>query len=116
MDTRLCIVAIFLTGACTPVQWVRSDASEEQSGHDARFCEQEASREAAFHVPQPPPTGAMGTYGPSADGLRGYGIETSRLTGFCMRSKGYALVPSREYARASEDAPRSAAGSTSAPK
>jgi hypothetical protein len=78
--------------ACTPVQWVRQDTPPEQFSQDHAYCRQEAWREAQFRSllfmnRYVVPSSAFGT--PFGDAY----IDESRLTAFCMRAKGYELVP-----------------------
>jgi len=91
--------------ACTPMQWSKQDASAEQLAEDQRACEEQAYREAisrywGYHeigpaVFQDSLGRRFNVYpsGPFADQFGNQLMEESRLTSFCMRSKGYELVP-----------------------
>ena len=91
--------------ACTPMEWVRPDATPQPVEADAVQCQQEAWREAnnyylgyrafgpwmyrdafsrpfLFH-----PVGPF--YDPTSDRY----LEEQRLANFCMRAKGYDLAP-----------------------
>ena len=79
------------------MQWVKPDASAEQFHADQQDCQQKAWREAQnrawMHRMEPVigpgfvvwPTGAF------ADPHAHQFMEESRLTQFCMESKGYKL-------------------------
>jgi hypothetical protein len=103
---RLIPLFVLATAACTPMQWVRQDTTPEQFSQDLAYCHQEAWREAQWHNflfmnryygattvvdprgrPIVVPYSAFG--GPFGDPY----IEESRLAHFCMRAKGYDLVP-----------------------
>lgn len=87
------------------MQWIKADASPEQVNQDAAQCQQEAWREAHwrgfFYRPLGPtllhdPLGRplMGwPYSPFGDPFGDVFMEESRLAYFCMRVKGYELVP-----------------------
>jgi hypothetical protein len=91
--------------ACTPMQWVREDATPEQLQEDSIHCQQEAWREARmrswYYRPIAPPLirDASGRrflawpYGPYNDPFGDPYLEEARLAHFCMRSKGYELQP-----------------------
>ena len=91
--------------ACTPMQWVKADATPERLQEDSIHCQQEAWREARtrswYYRPFSPVfiRDASGRnflgwpYGPYSDPFGDPYLEESRLTQFCMRSKGYELQP-----------------------
>jgi hypothetical protein len=97
--------AALAAAACTPMQWVKPDATPEQLDQDAARCQQEAWREARFRTWLYRPIGP--TLVQDAQGRRFYVwpasplgdpfsdqlMEEARLESFCMRSKGYELVP-----------------------
>jgi hypothetical protein len=97
--------ALAVLAGCTPLQWVRADATPEQLAQDSMHCQQEAWREArlrAWHfrplgpVPFRDSTGRhfLGwSYDPWADPFGDPYMEEGRLAQFCMRSKGYELQP-----------------------
>jgi hypothetical protein len=99
------LLLLLLATACTPLYWVRPDTGAQQLETDLQHCQREAWREASwrwsFYYPfgpsfvhdlhgrrvmvwQPAPL-----YDPFGDRF----FEESRLTQFCMRAKGYELVP-----------------------
>jgi len=101
------LVALTL-GGCTPLQWVRDGVAPEPEvlDKDASTCRQEAWREAqyrswAYGRPFGPVVGrdASGRrfvawpYGPWPYPFADPFFEEARLADFCMRSKGYELVP-----------------------
>jgi len=104
-------VVVLLSG-CAGADWAKADATEAQTAQDARSCEHEASREALLMTPLATTAAGRGTYTAPMDAVAGGGLETARLTSFCMRAKGYALVPSRYGA---PDAPSAMAGGSASP-
>jgi hypothetical protein len=95
---------------CAPMQWVKTDATPAQASTDAAECQQAAWREAqmrAWHYPPFAPFAFRDRvghpyfgwpYGPFSDPFGNHFMEESRLAQFCMRSKGYELVPVPEEA------------------
>ena len=91
--------------ACTPMQWVKQDVAAEQIERDHQECRQSAWREASSRAWLYQPIGpvfARDSSGrgffvwPSGAFVDPYAhqfLEESRLAHFCMRSKGYELVP-----------------------
>ena len=107
MRRRLYIALVVLTG-CTPMQWMRDGAvpAAEAFERDSSSCRQQAWREAQYRAwayrPITPylERDAFGRrfvawpYGPYPYPLLGDPFfEEARLTDFCMRAKGYELVP-----------------------
>ncbi len=92
-----------LAAACTPMHWVKADATPEQLREDSIQCQQDAWREARLRTWYYRPFGpyvvrdAAGRRfvtwpydsGPFGDPY----LEEARLAQFCMRSKGYDLQP-----------------------
>lgn len=116
------LLALLLAG-CTPMQWVKDDASAEQMHADAAQCQQEAWREARFHVwAAVRPVGpvllrdAAGrpfvawAHSPFYDPFGDPFMEESRLAQFCMRAKGYRLEPVEKPAEAIQPSPADACG------
>ena len=104
---RLLLCLLFLAG-CTPMQWTRDGAvpPTEALEQDSASCRQQAWREAQFrywaYQPLTPyvTRDAFGRrfvawpYGPFAYAPFGDPFfEETRLADFCMRAKGYELVP-----------------------
>jgi hypothetical protein len=94
----------FLAAGCTPLQWVRQDATAEQLDKDMAQCQQEAWREAQWRAFMYRPFGpTLLTDGrgrrffwpnsPLGDPFGDQFMEESRLAHFCMRAKGYELEP-----------------------
>jgi hypothetical protein len=87
------------------MQWVKQDADAHQLNQDAAQCRQEAWREARWRGFFARPFGPTMLY--DARGRRFFTwpysrfgdpfgdefMEESRLAHFCMRAKGYQLVP-----------------------
>ena len=106
MRTLLLPVAVLALTACTPMQWMRDGAvpAPEALEQDASTCRQHAWREAQYRAWAYRPFGpftmrdASGRrfigwpYGPYPFGGDPF-FEEARLTDFCMRAKGYELVP-----------------------
>jgi hypothetical protein len=101
------LVALGL-GGCTPMQWVRDGAvpAPEVVENDSATCQQEAWREAQYRywaysgpffpvIRRDPFNRGFFTYpyGPLSYPFYDPLFEESRLADFCMRSKGYRLVP-----------------------
>jgi hypothetical protein len=96
---------LLLLAACTPLQWVKQDAAPKQAEEDFAACRQEAWREARLYAPifhRPLPYAVQDAQGrrflvwPQGgfhDSFSDQFMEESRLTHFCMRTKGYQLVP-----------------------
>ena len=99
------IALALAAAACTPMEWVRDDASPEQAQADSQQCQMQAWQEARWRaleyramwgpvyyrdafgrpyvVPRP--------YDAFADPY----MEEQRLAHFCMRAKGYELQPTQ---------------------
>jgi len=88
------------------MQWVKQDAAQEQIDEDFVACRQEAWREARLHAAwfRPPnlPYAVQDAQGRRFlvwphngyyDSFSDQFMEESRLAHFCMRAKGYELVP-----------------------
>jgi hypothetical protein len=103
---RLAALALAAACGCTPLEWVRPDTSPEQFQADLNDCRarawQEASVRSWSYVTPMAPVYARDASGrgffvwPSTPLADPYGhqlMEESRLTQFCMESKGYALQP-----------------------
>jgi hypothetical protein len=100
----LCAVLLLAAAGCTPMAWVRQDSGPEELKQDLSQCRQDAWREAQWRSFLYRPFGAttivdrfgrrlVVPYSPFGDPFGDSLLEESRLTDFCMRSKGYALVP-----------------------
>ena len=103
---RLIPLLLLATAACTPMQWVRHDTPPEQLGQDLAYCRQEAWREAQWRgalflnrtygattVVDPHGRPIVVPFSPFGYPFGDSYIEESRLANFCMRVKGYELVP-----------------------
>ena len=97
-------LAACLLAACAPMEWIKPDTASDQAARDEQECRQSAAREASARAYFPPlgPVFARDGMGrghfiwPSGALSDPYGqqlLEESRLTHFCMQSKGYRLEP-----------------------
>ncbi len=99
------IAAATLVAACTPMEWVKPDATADQARDDSIQCQQEAWREARLRawyyrpfapvlIRDPAGRASLGwPYGPAGDPFGDPYLEENRLAQFCMRAKGYELQP-----------------------
>jgi hypothetical protein len=97
--------AALLIAACAPMQWVRSDVTPEQAAMDEELCRQAAWQETNYRYLDYGPFGPWMNrdtfghplfyppYGPFFDPYMDRAYDETRLTDFCMRSKGYQLEP-----------------------
>jgi len=92
--------ALLLTAAAcgTPARWEKPGVSDEMTATDAVDCRRAASQEAFLYNPYgwgPPPLWPYRRnwlyWQQYQDSQRFY--AENRLTAFCMRNKGYELVP-----------------------
>jgi hypothetical protein len=102
---RLAVLVLAAAAGCTPLHWVRQDTGPEQFRQDMAQCQQEAWREASWRSSLYRPLAPLmveDAYGrrflawprsPFNDPWGERFFEESRLTSFCMRAKGYELVP-----------------------
>jgi hypothetical protein len=96
---RLLIASALAAAGCTPMQWVKQDASAEQFRMDQADCQQRAWTEAQHRTwmyrmePMIGPGFAIWPSGAFADPYAHQMLEESRLAQFCMESKGYKLEP-----------------------
>lgn len=105
---RSILFALLLLAGCTPMQWLRDGAVPEPADleRDAIACRQQAWREAQFRAwaYRPiAPVVARDRFGrstfvgwPYAPFTAPFGdpfFDEARLADFCMRVKGYELVP-----------------------
>jgi hypothetical protein len=103
--SRLAVFVLALAAGCTPMQWVKEDATAEQVNLDAAQCQREAWREASWRAWLYRPFGPVVLWDPTGrrflawpnsafgDPFGDRFMEESRLAHFCMRAKGYQLVP-----------------------
>lgn len=103
---RLVPLLLLAAAACTPMAWVKSDVTAEQSEADWQACRELAWRESAwpslhYWAGYPPyasfdpffgRTYAWPLYSPFGDRF----AEEARLADVCMRAKGYELGPVRK--------------------
>lgn len=86
------------------MQWVRQDSGPDMIERDLAQCRQDAWREAQWRSFMYRPFGPAYVvdrfgrtrvipYSPLGDPFGDTFVEESRLTHFCMRAKGYDLVP-----------------------
>ena len=82
---RLLLLALLVAG-CAPLQWMRADATQEQTRADVEDCQQRAWREAQWR--SGPPVRAGRWRDPFwAD----RSFDEARLARFCMEVRGYTL-------------------------
>jgi hypothetical protein len=105
ISLRLLPVLLLSAVACTPLYWVRADTEPQQLEQDMALCRQQAWREASWRSWLYRPFGPtviqdlhgrrvlVWPYSPFGDPFGDRFFEESRLTDFCMRAKGYELVP-----------------------
>jgi hypothetical protein len=110
MPLLAALALALVLAACTPLQWVKADANPEHFDKDMHDCQQEAWREASIHSWNYFPIGptmfrdSLGRRffawptGPFSDPFGDRFMEESRLAHFCMRSKGWQLVPAEKKA------------------
>jgi hypothetical protein len=101
-----------LAAGCTPMEWVKPDATPDEMNRDAMVCQQEAWREARLRSWYYRPIGPMVAHdaagrpfvvwpsGPFGGPFDDPFMEEGRLAQFCMRAKGYELVPADKVPRA----------------
>jgi hypothetical protein len=97
------LAASGFAAGCTPVQWVKPDATPAQYQQDYAQCRNDAWREAYFRSWMYRPLSSfagldpLGRHylfwpaGPFGDPYGDAFIEETRLADFCMRAKGYQL-------------------------
>jgi hypothetical protein len=99
----LILIGSAMLAACTPMQWVKPGGTPEQFSEDAASCQEEARREAWFHLSMRPrvPVVVQDAQGrrfviwerdPFGD-FADRSSEEFRLSNFCLTNKGYRLVP-----------------------
>ena len=100
-------LALLVLTACTPMQWVRDGnvPPTEALEKDSTACRQQAWREAQYRAFAYRPYGPVMFRGPSGRSYVGWPyspysypfgdvlFDEMRLADFCMRAKGYELVP-----------------------
>jgi hypothetical protein len=113
---RFAILLAALLAACTPMQWVRQDATPEQLNQDLAQCQQESAREAQWRAFMHRPFGHtfivdrfgrrfLWPHSPLDDPFGDQFMEESRLIRFCMRAKGYELAPVKPKNQSRRDDP-----------
>jgi hypothetical protein len=97
--------AVLSAAGCTPMQWVRPEVTPEERDQDSIACQQAAWHEARMRswyyrplamLPFRDASGRRffsGPYGPYSDPFGDPFLEEARLAQFCMRSKGYEMLP-----------------------
>lgn len=98
---RLILIALVALAACAPKPWSKEGASAEKLQEDLRACELEAYKEVQKRYASLPHVGpALATdstarrlnaypSGPFTDQFGTQMQDENRLTGECMRAKGY---------------------------
>jgi hypothetical protein len=96
MRRVLTLVLVLSVAGCGPaMRWEKPGADEKATADDLVGCrraaQDESMREFPFHYPWGFPLSRRPFYWQRSEIDRFY--FENRLTSFCMRSKGYALVP-----------------------
>jgi len=84
-----------VAGCATPERWEKPGVSVEMTATDAVECRRAANQEAFLYIPAPPliwPYRRSSTINWQYEQSERFYAE-NRLTAFCMRNKGYELVP-----------------------
>jgi hypothetical protein len=81
-----------VAGCASPERWEKSGVSVEMTATDAGECRRAASQEAFLYIPSPPVPWPYRRLNWQYDQTERFYAE-NRLVAFCMRSKGYELVP-----------------------
>ena len=96
---RAISIWILLLAGCTPVAWVKSDASAAQVAADEQACRQAAAREVSFHAYQyhhrlqPVVVGPGQVIFPCGGAVDAeQALHENRLVQSCMESKGYEVT------------------------
>jgi hypothetical protein len=84
--------APLLAGCGTPAHWEKPGISAAMTSTDAVECRRSASMEAFLYQPRLPPLWPFRRNGKQLEDSERFYAE-NRLVAFCMRSKGYELVP-----------------------
>lgn len=99
------VLLVLAASACAPMQWTKPGVTSTQRDQDELLCRQDAWREANLGAWPPGPVApivardaagrafVVSPGGPVADPFRDPSMEQGRLQQFCMRAKGYELVP-----------------------
>ena len=81
-----------VAGCNTPARWEKPGASVEMTSIAAVECRRAASQEAVLYIPAPPVISPNRRINWQYEQSERFYAE-NRLTAFCMRNKGYELVP-----------------------
>ena len=93
--TLLGAMLLAVAACAAPARWEKAGVSEEMTATDAVDCRRAASQEAFLYIPAPPliwPYRRGSTINWQYEQSERFYAE-NRLTAFCMRNKGYELVP-----------------------
>jgi hypothetical protein len=104
--SRLIALLVLLAAGCTPLEWTRPGASPDELRQDVAYCRQEAWREAQWNsflflnryygattVVDAQGRRIVVPNSPFGNPFGDRYIDEARLAHFCMRAKGYELVP-----------------------
>ena len=80
--------------ACAGVRWQKSDGNDTALAQDLAACRRQAQNKAGITGSLGPSTPMDPRFGgPSGPSQADLMMQESQALGFCMRDKGYALVP-----------------------
>ena len=99
--------AVLVLAACAPMQWLHDGAAPDAAAleKDSLECRRQAWQEAQYRAFAYPTLGPVFTHDVAGRRFAGWPyrpyaypfgdpfLEESRLAQFCMRNKGYELVP-----------------------
>jgi hypothetical protein len=90
--TLLGAMLLAVAGCATPERWEKAGVSAAMTSTDAVECRRAANQEAFLYIPSPPVPWPYRRLNWQYDQTERFYAE-NRLTAFCMRNKGYELVP-----------------------
>ena len=90
--TLLGAMLLAVAACAAPARWEKAGVSEEMTATDAVECRRAANQEAFLYIPSPPVPWPYRRLNWQYDQTVRFYAE-NRLVAFCMRSKGYELVP-----------------------
>ncbi len=86
--------ALLGLSACSGVRWHKADGDEASLARDLAACRTQAQSKSGFSSSIGPSTAYDPRFGgPTGPSQTDQMMQESQALGFCMRDKGYALVP-----------------------